>query len=160
MYITYEIICVNDGSKDNTLQALVEHHHRNPCIKVVNLSRNFGKEVALSAGIDYASGAAAIPIDPDLQDSPELIGELVEKWREGYDVVYATLRSHQGESCLKRSTAYTFYRTIGKMSPVPIPPDTGDLGQLLLSPLLKFDSLEFPNRCGGCYSKQRYRFEY
>lgn len=126
IYITYEIICVNDGSKDNTLQALVEHHHRNPCIKVVNLSRNFGKEVALSAGIDYASGAAVIPIDADLQDPPELIGELVAKWREGYDVVYATRRSRQGESWLKRSTAYTFYRTIGKMSPVPIPPDTGD----------------------------------
>jgi polyisoprenyl-phosphate glycosyltransferase len=109
-----------------SLQALVEHHHRNPCIKVVNLSRNFGKEVALSAGIDYASGAAVIPIDADLQDPPELIGELVEKWREGYDVVYATRRSRQGESWLKRWTAHAFYRTIGGMSRVPIPPDTGD----------------------------------
>ena len=74
-------------SKDNSLQALVEHHHRNPCIKVVNLSRNFGKEVALNAGIDCASAPGAILIAPHLQNPPELIGELVEKWREGYDVV-------------------------------------------------------------------------
>ena len=122
----YEIVCVNDGSRDNTLQALIEHHQRNPAIKVVNLSRNFGKEIALSAGIDYARGTAVVPIDADLQDPPELIGELVEKWREGYDVVYATRRSRQGESWLKRLTANAFYRTIDRMSRVPIPRDTGD----------------------------------
>lgn len=123
---TYEIVCVNDGSKDNTLKCLIDHHHRNPAIKVVNLSRNFGKEIALTAGIDHAVGAAVIPIDADLQDPPELIGELVEKWREGYDVVYATRRSRQGESWLKRFTAQGFYNTIGKMSRVPIPSNTGD----------------------------------
>lgn len=123
---TYEIVCVNDGSRDNTLKCLVDNHYRNPAIKVVNLSRNFGKEIALTAGIDYAVGAAVIPIDADLQDPPELIGELVEKWREGYDVVYATRRSRQGESWLKRFTALAFYNTIGKMSRVPIPSNTGD----------------------------------
>ncbi len=123
---TYEIVCVNDGSKDNTLKCLIEHHHRNPVIKVVNLSRNFGKEVALSAGLDYATGAAVVPIDADLQDPPELIQELVEKWREGYDVVYATRRSRGEESWLKQTTANAFYKIIGKMSRVPIPRNTGD----------------------------------
>jgi polyisoprenyl-phosphate glycosyltransferase len=123
---TYEIVCVNDGSKDNTLFCSIEHHKRNPNIKIVNLSRNFGKEIALTAGIDYTSGAAVIPIDADLQDPPELIEQLVEKWREGYDVVYATRRSREGETWLKRATANAFYRTIGKMSRVPIPNNTGD----------------------------------
>jgi glycosyltransferase involved in cell wall biosynthesis len=118
---SYEIVCVNDGSKDNTLKCLIEHHHRNPVIKVVNLSRNFGKEVALSAGLDYATGAAVVPIDADLQDPPELIKELVEKWREGYDVVYATRRSRGEESWLKQTTANAFYKIIGKMSRVPSP---------------------------------------
>jgi glycosyltransferase involved in cell wall biosynthesis len=122
----YEIVCVNDGSKDNTIGCLIEHHHQNPRIKVVNLSRNYGKEIALSAGLDYANGNAVIPIDADLQDPPELIAELVEKWREGYDVVYATRRSRQGESWVKRFTANIFYRTIDGLSQVPIPRNTGD----------------------------------
>jgi glycosyltransferase involved in cell wall biosynthesis len=123
---SYEIICVNDGSRDNTIQSLIKHHQRNYCIKVINLSRNFGKEIALTAGIDHTSGDAVIPIDADLQDPPELIEELINKWQEGYDVVYATRRSRQGESWLKRFTANTFYRIIGKMSHIPIPPNTGD----------------------------------
>jgi glycosyltransferase involved in cell wall biosynthesis len=123
---SYEIVCVNDGSRDNTLQCLIEHNGYNPSIKVVNLSRNFGKEIALTAGIEYATGAAVIPIDADLQDPPELIAELVAKWREGYDVVYATRRTRQGETWLKRFTANVFYQTIGKMSRVPIPRNTGD----------------------------------
>ncbi|MDF5708950.1 MAG: glycosyltransferase family 2 protein [Nostoc sp. S4] len=122
----YEIVCINDGSKDNSLKCLVEHHHRNPAIKVVNLSRNFGKEIALTAGIDYTTGAAIVPIDADLQDPPELIEQLIIKWREGYDVVYATRRSRQGESWIKRFTASAFYKTIGKLSRIPIPPNTGD----------------------------------
>ncbi|GET37361.1 glycosyltransferase family 2 protein [Microseira wollei] len=123
---SYEIVCVNDGSRDNTLKCLVEHHHRNPAIKVVNFSRNFGKEIALTAGIDYATGAAVIPFDADLQDPPEVIEELVAKWREGYDVVNATRRSRAGETWFKRFTANAFYNTIGSMSRVPIPPNTGD----------------------------------
>jgi len=122
----YEIICVNDGSKDNTLERLIEYHHQNSEIKVVNLSRNYGKEIALSAGLDYANGNAVVPIDADLQDPPELIAELVEKWREGYDVVYATRRSREGESWVKRFTANVFYRTLDSISSVPIPRDTGD----------------------------------
>jgi glycosyltransferase involved in cell wall biosynthesis len=124
--MTYEIVCVNDGSKDNTIERLIEHHQENPAIKVVNLSRNYGKEIALSAGLDYTTGDAVVPIDADLQDPPELIADLVAKWREGYDVVLATRRSRQGESWIKRLTANAFYRIIDRISHVPIPRDTGD----------------------------------
>ncbi|MBD1806699.1 glycosyltransferase family 2 protein [Microcoleus sp. FACHB-SPT15] len=124
--MTYEIVCVNDGSRDNTIERLIEHHQQNPAIKVVNLSRNYGKEIALSAGLDYTCGDAVVPIDADLQDPPELIADLVAKWREGYDVVLATRRSRQGESWIKRLTANAFYRIIDRISHVPIPRDTGD----------------------------------
>ncbi len=124
--MNYEIICVNDGSKDDTLTQLILYHQTNPSIKIINLSRNFGKEVALSAGIDYAQGKAVIPLDADLQDPPELIQELVIKWQEGFDVVYATRRSRQGETWTKRFTAQIFYQTMGKMTKIEIPPNTGD----------------------------------
>ena len=122
----YEIICVNDGSKDNTLQCLINYCQRNPNIKVINLSRNFGKEIALTAGIDHTRGQAVIPIDADLQDTPELIIELVNKWQQGYDVVYATRLFREGESWLKRFTANVFYHIISRISPIPIPRNTGD----------------------------------
>ncbi|QDZ41400.1 glycosyltransferase family 2 protein [Euhalothece natronophila Z-M001] len=124
--LTFEIICVNDSSKDDTLNCLIQHHKINPQIKVINLSRNFGKEIALTAGIDYAIGDAVIPMDADLQDPPELIEQLVAKWREGYDVVYATRRSRHGESWLKRWSAYAFYQIAQHLSEVPIPLNTGD----------------------------------
>jgi glycosyltransferase involved in cell wall biosynthesis len=126
LQLTAEIICINDGSKDNTLGRLIDYHRQNPQIKVINFSRNFGKEAALTAGLDFATGKAIIPIDADLQDPPELIGELLAKWREGYDVVYAVRRSRQGESWFKKFTANNFYRIIGKISSIPIPADTGD----------------------------------
>ena len=124
--LPYEIVCVDDGSRDDTLIRLTDHHQRNPAIKVVALSRNFGKEIALTAGIDHSRGDAVVPIDADLQDPPELVGELVARWREGFDVVYATRRSRQGESLAKRATANSFYRIIEQMSEVEIPRDTGD----------------------------------
>lgn len=124
--VTYEIVCVDDGSKDSTLLRLIDHHKRNPAIKVVALARNFGKELALTAGIDYSQGQAVVPIDADLQDPPECIQALMEKWREGYDVVYAKRRTRAGESWLKKLSANGFYRVIARMSQVPIPQDTGD----------------------------------
>ena len=124
--LTYEIICVNDGSKDNTLPHLLDHRDRNNRIKVINLSRNFGKEIALTAAIDHASGQVVVPIDADLQDPPELIAEMLDLWQQGFDVVYATRNSRKGESFIKRLTAHTFYRLMGKLTRVQVPPDTGD----------------------------------
>ncbi|MGG6294277.1 glycosyltransferase family 2 protein [Leptolyngbya sp. AN02str] len=124
--VAYEVVCVNDGSRDQTVSFLIAHHHRNPAIKVVDFSRNFGKEVAITAGMDYTVGNAVVVMDADLQDPPELIHELLAKWREGFDVVYAVRRSRQGETWLKRFTAYSFYRVIGRVSNTPIPRDTGD----------------------------------
>jgi glycosyltransferase involved in cell wall biosynthesis len=126
LQMSYEIICINDGSSDQSLTVLMKHYQTNPALKIINLSRNFGKEIAMSAGIDYAVGEAVIPIDADLQDPPELIEILVAKWQEGYDVVYAVRRSRQGESWLKRFTANNFYRVIGWMTHIPIPRNTGD----------------------------------
>ena len=124
--MTYEIICINDGSKDKTLDILINYHEENQTIKVINLSRNFGKDIALTAGIDCAIGNAVIPIDADLQDPPELIGQMIEKWKEGYDIVYATRTSRQGESWFKRFTAASFYWVIDQMTRIPIPRNTGD----------------------------------
>ena len=123
---TYEIICVNDGSQDETLKILLEYHQKQPQIKVINLSRNFGKEIALTAGIDYAAGKAIIPIDADLQDPPELIEQLIAKWREGYDIVYATRRARQEESWLKSFTANAFYKIIDKLTHFSFPRNAGD----------------------------------
>jgi len=124
--LTYEIICINDGSKDKTLDILIDYHLNNSDIKVINLSRNFGKDIALTAGIDYASGNAVIPIDADLQDPPELIGEMVLKWQEGYDIVYATRKTRQSETWFKRSTANAFYVILDKITKISIPRNTGD----------------------------------
>ncbi len=122
----YEIICVDDGSTDATLERLVAQRERNPVIKIVGLSRNFGKDIALSAGLDHATGAAVVPIDADLQDPPEVIPELFAKWLEGYDVVYATRASRAGDGIVKRLTASWFYRVHNRLAEVDIPNDTGD----------------------------------
>jgi glycosyltransferase involved in cell wall biosynthesis len=123
---TWEVICVNDGSTDATLDRLIEFHHRAPAIKVVSLSRNFGKDVALSAGFDFARGAAVIPIDADLQDPPELIIPMVAKWREGFDIVFATRKRRTGDSWFKRTTARYFYEIFDRITDIPVPHDTGD----------------------------------
>lgn len=133
---TWEIVCVNDGSRDATLAQLVALNRADARVKVINLSRNFGKEIALTAGIDHACGQAVIPIDADLQDPPELIADLVAKWREGYDVVNATRRSRQGESWLKRLTAGAFYRVLENMADISIPRNTGDF-RLLGRPVVE-----------------------
>jgi polyisoprenyl-phosphate glycosyltransferase len=123
---TWEVICVNDGSTDATLDRLIEFHRRTPAVKVISLSRNFGKDVALSAGFDFACGAAVIPIDADLQDPPELIIPMVAKWREGFDIVFATRKRRTGDSWLKRTTARYFYEIFDRITDIPVPHDTGD----------------------------------
>ena len=124
--MSYEIICINDGSRDKTLDILIDYHQKNPTIKIINLSRNFGKDIALTAGIDFTKGNAVIPIDADLQDPPELIEQMVQKWQEGYDIVYATRKTREGETWFKRSTANIFYILLDKITKVSIPRNTGD----------------------------------
>ena len=132
---SWECVCVNDGSTDGTLEALMALHTQDARIRVIDLSRNFGKEAALTAGLDYAQGQAAIPLDADLQDPPELIPALVEKWQEGFDVVNAVRLSREGESWAKRASAHAFYRVFNRISTVSIPEDTGDF-RLLSRPVL------------------------
>jgi glycosyltransferase involved in cell wall biosynthesis len=122
----FEIVCVDDGSTDDSIDRLLHLRERLPNLKVVSLSRNFGKDIALSAGFDHASGAAVVPIDADLQDPPELIEQMVAKWHEGFDVVYATRARREGESFLRRASARYFYRLFTRITDIPIPPDTGD----------------------------------
>lgn len=122
----HEIVLVNDGSTDGTLAAIRHEISRRPNIVLVNLSRNFGHQLAATAGMDIAQGDAVVLMDGDLQDPPELIGAFVEKWRAGYDVVYAIRRSRKGESAFKLFTARMFYRTIKRLTKVSIPVDTGD----------------------------------
>jgi len=122
----YELVCINDGSKDATLTILRELAQTNAHIVIVNLSRNFGHQLAATAGLDTATGEAVVLMDGDLQDPPELIAAFVERWRAGYDVVYATRRSRRGESFFKLFTARLFYRITRKLTNVSIPVDTGD----------------------------------
>jgi glycosyltransferase involved in cell wall biosynthesis len=122
----YEIICVDDGSSDRTMLALTRHHIRDPRVKVISLSRNFGKDTALSAGLDHSRGQAVIPIDADLQDPPELIPQMVEKWREGFEVVFARRSLRDTDDVTKRVTAGLFYRIHNWIADVSIPDNTGD----------------------------------
>jgi len=122
----FEIVCVDDGSSDGTLARLLELVERDPRVRVLELSRNFGKEAALTAGIDAARGAAVIAIDADLQDPPELIGRLIAEWRRGADVVLARRTDRSSDSFLKRKTAELFYRIHNRLSSVHIPDNVGD----------------------------------
>lgn len=122
----WEIIFVDDGSTDSTLVAIAASHAANPRIRALSLSRSFGKEAALSAGLDHAAGRAVIPIDVDLQDPPELIGEMLARWRDGFDVVYGVRRSRAADSVAKRITANLFYRAHNWLSRDKIPEHAGD----------------------------------
>ena len=121
-----EILFVDDGSGDGTLAVMRGLRERDGRVAVIALSRNFGKEAALTAGLDNAAGDAVVVIDADLQDPPELIPQLIEHWRGGFDVVYAKRAARDGETLLKTATAHIFYRLIQKVSRVRIPEDTGD----------------------------------
>lgn len=122
----YEIVLVNDGSRDHTLQVMRTLKKDFPQISIVNLSRNFGKEIAMTAGLEHANGDAVIVIDTDLQDPPELISEMLSNWEKGYDVVYAQRRSRAGDNWLKKKTAEIFYSISSRLGKAPIPPNVGD----------------------------------
>ncbi|MDR1020790.1 MAG: glycosyltransferase family 2 protein [Synergistaceae bacterium] len=122
----YEFVFVNDGSTDGTLSVMLRLAGLRVSVRVISLSRNFGKEAALSAAIDYAAGDAVIPIDADLQDPPELIPDMIAKWKEGYDVVLARRTDRKSDSFLKRWTAGCFYRLHNRISHPPLPENVGD----------------------------------
>jgi dolichol-phosphate mannosyltransferase len=121
-----EFIFVNDGSKDNTLQSLISVAQQHASFKVINLSRNFGHQIAVTAGIEMAVGNAVVLIDADLQDPPEFIIDLYAKYKEGYDVVYAVRQRREGENFFKLATAKLFYRIMQRITNMNIPLDTGD----------------------------------
>lgn len=122
----FELLFINDGSKDDTLALIQALQKKDDRVHYLDLSRNYGKEIAMAAGFDYATGDAVINIDCDLQDPPELMVELIKYWEEGYDDVYAQRTSRKGESWLKRVTAHLFYRLLARMTSIPILVDTGD----------------------------------
>jgi glycosyltransferase involved in cell wall biosynthesis len=124
--VEFEILCVNDGSRDDTLEQLVAVAENDPRVRVIDLTRNFGKEAALSAAIDEARGDLIVPFDADLQDPPDVIPSLVEKWREGYDVVLARRANRDSDSPLKKWTALFFYRMHNAVSDLQIPENVGD----------------------------------
>jgi glycosyltransferase involved in cell wall biosynthesis len=120
------VVYVDDGSRDDTWAVLQDIAAADPTVRLLRLARNFGKELALTAGLDHVDTDAVVILDADGQDPPELIGAFVDKWRQGYDVVYGTRTRRDGEGWFKRATAAAFYRVINRLSDTPIPPDTGD----------------------------------
>lgn len=132
----WELICVNDGSTDKTNLMIKLLRERDKRVKLIDLSRNFGKENALTAGLDYANGEIIIPIDADLQDPPEIIPEMLELWSQGYDVVNAARRTRSGETGLKRFTSYAFYRVFSRIVNFKVSQDTGDF-RLMSSNVIK-----------------------
>ena len=121
-----EVLLVNDGSKDNTLAKMQELHTKNPYVSYLSLSRNFGKENAMLAGLDFAEGDAVVLMDVDLQDPPELIPKMIQEWENGYDDVYARRRNRAGETWFKKASAHYYYRLLHKFADIDIPADVGD----------------------------------
>ena len=122
----FEFVFVNDGSRDETLAIMRELRAKDARVSYVNLSRNFGKEIAMIAGIDYLQGDAAVIMDADLQDPPELIPEMIGWWEKGYDDISAKRRSRAGESFFKKWSSHAFYRILQHLTNIPIQPDVGD----------------------------------
>ncbi|KLU65265.1 hypothetical protein DEAC_c28170 [Desulfosporosinus acididurans] len=123
---SYELIFVNDGSSDHSAALIKEYCDCDLSVKLISFSRNFGHQIAITAGMDYAKGAAIVVIDADLQDPPEFILEMIAKWKEGYEVVYAKRRHRSGETFFKKQTAHLFYRLLRASTEIDIPVDTGD----------------------------------
>lgn len=121
----YEVVCVDDGSTDNSSSLLFETAQKSPHVKVITFSRNFGHQIAITAGLDYAEGDAVIIMDSDLQDPPEIIPKMIQKWQEGFEVIYGK-RLSRSDSAVKRWTAFAFYRLLNRLANISIPEDTGD----------------------------------
>lgn len=143
--LRFELVCVNDGSRDDTLERLRRLVERDARVRVLDLSRNFGKEAALSAGLEAARGDAVVPIDADLQDPPELIAEMLERWRGGAEVVLARRTDRSADSWAKRSTASVFYRMQAAIGDIRIPDNVGDFR--LMDRRVLDALLQLPERC-------------
>ena len=141
-----EVIYVDDGSTDRSYELMLEAHRGDPRFKVIRFSRNFGHEMATTAGLDAASGAAAVVMDADLQDPPEVVLELAARWREGYDVVYAERAERPGETRLKKMTSVAFYRLLQRMTEVEMPLNVGDFRLVDRRALEAFRSMREQNR--------------
>ena len=122
----WELIMVNDGSNDGSMAIMLELAAADQRVKVINFARNFGHQIAVTAGVDFATGAAVVLIDADRQDPPSVIPRLIDEWKRGYDVVYAIRGSRKGESLFKRASAKLFYRLLHRITDINIPVDTGD----------------------------------
>ena len=123
---SFEVIFVNDGSKDKSPQMLDQISKSDPRFKALHFSRNFGHQAAVTAGLHAVSGQTVVVIDADLQDPPELIHQMIDKWDEGFDVVYAQKKRREGIGPIKRASYYLYYRVLGSLSDIEVPPDTGD----------------------------------
>ena len=160
----YEIVFVNDGSKDKTLSILKDIAKKDKNVKVVSFSRNFGHQVAVTAGLKYVTGDAVLIMDADLQDPPEVIPDMLKKWEEGYEVIYGKRKSREGESAFKLLTASAFYSFLNKMSDTEIPKDTGDFRLVDKSVIEVINSLPEHNKfLRGLFSWvgfNQYAFEY
>jgi polyisoprenyl-phosphate glycosyltransferase len=141
-----ETILVDDGSRDRTYELMVEAAREEPRLRLIRLSRNFGHQIALTAGVDVAAGDAVIVLDADLQDPPEVVLELAARWREGYDVVYAVREARVGETRFKRATASAFYRGFNRISEVQVPLDVGDFRLVDRRALDVFSQMRESNR--------------
>ena len=136
----WEIICVDDGSDDKTLELLSNQHKTDPRWSVLSFSRNFGHQTAVSAGIFHSSGDAVIIIDADLQDPPEEIERFIQRWQDGYEIVYA-VRQHRKEGILKKAAYWTFYRMLSKMIDFELPLDSGDFCIMVRKVIVIFISM-------------------
>jgi dolichol-phosphate mannosyltransferase len=141
-----EAILVDDGSRDRTYERMLEAAETDSRIRLVRLSRNFGHQIALTAGVDLAAGDAVVVMDADLQDPPEVVLELAKRWREGYDVVYAMREERKGETQFKRATAAWFYRGFNRISQVQVPVDVGDFRLVDRRALDVFNQMRESNR--------------
>lgn len=143
---SYELIFVNDGSRDHTVDILKKYSQKDECVILLDFSRNFGHQIAITAGMDYSRGRAVVVMDADLQDPPELILEMIDQWKQGYDVVYARRTKRKGETYFKKQTAKLFYRFLHSMAEIEIPLDTGDFRLLDRKVCDQMNNLQEKNR--------------
>lgn len=142
----YELLFVNDGSRDRTAEIIKAYSEQDSTVVLLDFARNFGHQIAITAGMDYARGEAVVVIDADLQDPPELILEMIEKWKQGFDVVYAKRTKRKGETYFKKQTAAMFYRFLRAMTDIDIPLDTGDFRLLDRKVCNQMNSIQEKNR--------------